>query len=119
KHGTHWRIAAPADGALHLERVGPDPRPLSPPPEAEGVTDYACLLRYDYPQDRPGSTFGMAFRPVRHAAVDGDAPVRPAEQDRARVAELQAAVDLLQQYLGPDLALQLLPAGPLKEPQGA
>lgn len=119
KHGTHWRIAAPADGALHLARVGPDPRPLSPPPEAEGVTHYACLLRYDYPQDRPGSTFGMGFRPVRHAALDEEAPVRPAEPDRACVGELQAAVNVLQHYFAPELARQLLPAAVVKEPQGA
>lgn len=117
--GAHWRVAAPADGALHLERVGPDPRPLTPPAEAEDVTHYACLLCYDYPRDRPGSTFGMAFQPVRHAAAGAATPVRGAEEDRASVAELQAAVDLLQHYFAPELARQLLPAAAVKGPQGA
>src|SRR5690606_30681191 len=117
KEGAHWRIAAPAGGALHLERAGPDPRPLTPPPDAHGATHYACLLCYDYPEDRPGSTFGMAFRPVRHAGAAGPAPARGAEEDRASVAEVQAAVDRLQHYFAPELARQLLPAGAVKQPQ--
>jgi len=118
RDGAHWRIAAAAHGGLHLQRVGPDPRPLEPPAEARGATHYVCLLCYDYPDDRPGSTFGLAFHPVQPLTLPAAVPAGGAQDDKAGVEELQAALDLLQHYFASELARQLLPAEAVKDAHG-
>jgi hypothetical protein len=128
-----WRVAAPPASVLHLHRVSPVPRRLDPPEEAQDPTHYLCLLCYDYPEERPGSTFGLSFHPVRltgSSMAAAFAPARGANDDKVAVAELQAALDMLQRYFLEGLLLQLLPAeavenaaagrpGPEPEPEGS
>jgi hypothetical protein len=117
-HGA-WEIAAPADAQFQLTRVVVESLRELAFPEGERASHYVCLLRYDYPEDRPGS----AFQPAGDLAHHRSAPIPAAPSagvvDKALAQELQAALARVARQLGDDLQRQFIraPAGaqPAKE----
>ncbi len=105
-----WEIAAPADSLLDLVRVPADElRPLPPPAQAQRASHCLCLLRYDHPGDRPGSTFSTSFLIAR--PVEKSAPAAAKVPDgRTTVRELAAALEALQRHFGRDLERQMVSA---------
>lgn len=117
-----WEIAAAADAVLDLVQVPVDaPRALDVPAQARHASHYLCLLRYDHPDDRPGSTFRIAFRPGeksthrRHPDDDPDDAATGEHQASAR--QLGAALEALQRDFGEDFERQLVSAAEPHAPQ--
>lgn len=103
-----WEVAAPEDSQFDLTLLAIDePRELQPPPQAQRATHYLCMLRYDYPYDRPGATFGVHRRvegpPSWPLAADDDAVPH-----KVGVIELRSALDLLRTHYGADFERQLV-----------
>lgn len=110
--GAGWELAAPEDSQFELALLSIDePRTLQPPPQAHAATHYLCMLRYDYPFDRPGAAFGMRTRadtaPSWPATADEDAV-----PSRVGAAELRSALELLRGQYGEDFERQLVTAEP-------
>jgi len=105
-----WEIAAPAGTQFQLTRLVVDSlRELAFPAEGERASHYLCLLRYDYPEDRPGSTFQAAVNLAepREALLTARSAGVP---DKASAEELQAALALLARQHGQALQRQFVSA---------
>lgn len=99
-----WRVAARPEVVFMLAPLAVDElRELRFASGGEDAERYLCLLRYDHPADRPGSTFSVAAEPGLLPAGT-DAAVVPSRADNAAtVAEVQAALQTLWRQHGPAL----------------
>ena len=78
-----------------------------PFPDAPSATHFLCLVRYDYPEDRPGSLFpaSLELEPQRRTIE----AVAPPAADRASGRELKGVLAALWRQAGPGLARHFVP----------
>jgi hypothetical protein len=88
-----WHVAARPEVVFMLTEVVVDAwRELRFASGGEEAQRYVCLLRYDHPEDRPGSTFNDAVAPGLLAAAPHLAPLRTGLPNAATVDEVEAAL---------------------------
>lgn len=117
-----WRVAARPDVVFLLAPVTVDElRELRYASGGEDAAHYLCLLRYDHPEDRPGSCFLVGVDPARGAGAQPREPVVARHERAATVEEVQAALDTLWRQLGPGLQRRFVsaPAEPAPIPAPA
>jgi hypothetical protein len=110
-----WQVAGGEDAEFTLHRVTVDHLRELPVPAGTEAERLVCLLRYDHPDERPGS-FASAFAPARALAQRKGARKAAAVDDKVAGAELDAALQELRRQLGEDFELQFLGA-PEPKPQ--
>ncbi|NNU44038.1 alkaline phosphatase D family protein [Ramlibacter montanisoli] len=113
-----WQVAGGDDAEFTLHRVTVDHLRELPMPAQSEAERLVCLLRYDHPDERPGS-FASAFAPARAAAQRKGAH-KAAADDKVAGADLDAALQELRRQLGDDLERQFLsPPAPRPQAQAA
>lgn len=115
-HGA-WRVAARPDVVFMLAPLSVDElRELRFASGGEEAERYVCLLRYDHPADRPGSTFNVAADPGLLPSGRALAGTPSRSDNAASVDEVQAALEALWRQHGPALERRFV-AGPGPQPQ--
>lgn len=117
--GGAWEIAAPAGTQFQLTRLVVDSLRELAFPEGERASHYLCLLRYDYPEDRPGPAFQPGGDLVEHGAALAPPAKSAGAPDKALAEELQAALALLARRHGTGLQRQFVSAPAAAAPPGS
>jgi hypothetical protein len=113
-----WEIAAGDATLFTLARVLVDDlRELGFPEADEAGSRYLCLLRYDYPPDRPSSTFNVGLRPTGRRDGPLDAVPSTAPSGKAAGRELRAGFEALRRQYGRALERQFVSAPAQPQPQ--
>lgn len=111
-----WEVAAQPGIVFMLANIVVDEwRELRLSSGGQDAQRYLCLLRYDHPADRPGSTFLTAFEAGRGRGEEADtvtafAPAGP--ENAASVDEVNAALHMLWRQHGAALENRMVSGAP-------